>query len=652
MQKAAVGFDLGTTISVAAYVDAQGEPRVVRGASGQSLIPSALFFSDSVIVGRPAIELGEQAPENYAEGFKRDIGRPHYRKRVRLCEVPPEILTAFLVEHLAENVRGQVGDVDEIVVTVPAYFDERQRSATQRAVTLAGLKVLDIINEPTAAAIAAGYDLLRSGQASTNRRILVYDFGGGTFDATLLQVDGTVFKTLGTDGDIDLGGRSFDERVAALIAESFLNHHGIDPRSDPADLLRLSALASEAKHALSEQEQFEVSFQHAGLLDGFTLTREKFESIAAPLVERTIMTSQSVISDADLGWNDIDEILLVGGSSRIPLVRKRLQAETGIPVTKSERPDELVAMGAALYAAVRSEKTYLDVNSQFDVVNVNAHSLGIQGVDLQTKQRINHVIIPRNTPLPASSTHLFSTMSDGQPNVRVRLLEGESENPVFCSALGQCIVHLDQTLPKGTAIRVNCHYDASGTISVSANVGATKSSAHVELKREGFAELESLLTWRRRLSTTAPDEKVEPDLPEPTAASLGPDSDLNVLLSRLDQLYSHVGRSVAEQAVPVSAMQLQRLLKKTQQESVVLKQLIDVLNKRQHRQKISENRMKMQADLARVRMAWDQTNRLYLHSCVSLGRVYLNEHQRDHAFDSLSNEIDLLQSWLEERTSP
>ncbi len=653
MQKAAVGFDLGTTISVASYVDESGQPQVVHGRHGSPLIPSAILFSDDAIVGHDAVVLSEQALDNFAEGFKRDIGKPHYRKRVRLCQVPPEILTAFLVEHLAANTRQQIGELTEIVVTVPAYFDERQRTSTQRAVALAGLNVLDVINEPTAAAIAAGFDLLQAGRSESVQRLLVYDLGGGTFDATLLEIEGKVFKTLGTDGDIYLGGRDFNERIVNVLVESFLSKHGVDPRSDPTDLLKLQRLANETKHALSDSESFDVSFQHAGLVDGFTFTRDMFEDAVAQLIERTLMTSQAVVTDAGLTWNDIDQILLVGGSSRIPLVRQRLAEESGKAVRLAERPDELVARGAALYAALRSDHDYLDAASRFEVVNVNAHSLGIQGVDLQTKQRINQIIIPRNTPLPTASTQIFHTMEDGQKNVRVRLLEGESENPVFCSSLGQCVVHLGDGLPGGTEVRVRCSYDASGTISVSAHVPATKVSASVELRREGFAEMETLDVWRSRLSTNASpaDRDADATLP-PAPASLGADSNVNELLARLDQLHAHVGRHVGEAAVPASAVPLQRLYQQTRREAAALKHLIDLLNKQQHAQQVPFEKMQLQGHLARTRMAWDQVNKLNLHSGISLGREYLRRHQYSGTDAAkLSDEISNLTAWLSERTA-
>jgi molecular chaperone DnaK len=653
MQRVAVGLDLGTTISVAAYVDESGEPQVVPDREAGPLIPSGLFFADHVIAGQAAIDRSERALDNFAYGYKRDIGKPHYRKRLRNHDVPPEILTAFLVEYLAENVRRAVGDVSEVVVTVPAYFDERQRSSTQRSVVAAGLKVLDIINEPTAAAIAAGYEMIRSAAVKEKHRLLVYDLGGGTFDATLLEIDGRVFRTLGTDGDIYLGGRDFNERIAAILADSFVASHGVDPRSDPNDSLKLASVARDVKHALSEADSTAATIQHAGLTHTMTVTRPMFEDAVGPLIERTVMTSQAVISDAGLRWDDVDQILLVGGSSRIPLVRQRLESETNKPVSLSKQPDELVSRGAALYAALRSEQAFLDVDSQFEVVNVNAHSLGIQGVDLETKQRVNKIIIPRNTPLPASATESFPTIQSGQQNVSIRLLEGESENPIYCSALGKCVVKLDQPLPKGTPVRVCCRYDDNGTISVTADVPGTSASASAELVREGCEELEPLAIWRERLldQSSAKTSKAPTKRKPVLNAFLGPDSNLNELLTRLDQLYAHVGYSALSASVPPSAESLKRLLIQTKTEAATLKYLVERLTYEQEEQKNPEKRMRLQRDLAQVRIAWDQANRLHLHSCIGLGRSYFHEQPQEFVGTPIANQVSELEQWLDDRTS-
>lgn len=650
MQRVAVGLDLGTTISVAAYVDQSGQPQLVPDRDAGPLIPSGLFFADRVIAGQEAVCRSDHALDNFADGYKRDIGKPHYRKRLRGHNVPPEILTAFLIEYLAENARRAVGEISEVVVTVPAYFDERQRSSTQRSVVAAGLKVLDIINEPTAAAIAAGYEMIRSGTMDGKHRLLVYDLGGGTFDATLLEIDGRVFRTLGTDGDIYLGGSDFNERIAAILADGFVAVHGIDPRSDPNDLLKLFNIARDVKHTLSETDSTEATIQHAGLTYTMTVTRAMFEEVAAPLIERTVMTSQAVISDAGLSWNDIDRILLVGGSSRIPLVQQRLAAETSKPVALSNQPDELVARGAALYAALRSEQSYLDVDSQFEVVNVNAHSLGIQGIDLETKQRVNKIIIPRNSSLPAAATEVFPTIQDGQQNVSIRLLEGESENPLFCSALGKCVVKLGANLSKGTPVRVGCRYDANGTISVSADVPGTNASAHAELMREGCEELEPLSLWRERLldqPATSVQAKRKPVL----NAFLGPDSDLNELLNRLDQFYAHIAQSVRTDDVPATVTPMKQLFDQTKAEAATLKHLVERLTAEQEEEQNPEQRIRFQSDLAQIRIAWDQVNRLHMHSCIGLGRSYYQSRPDDLDGSPLANQVAELEQWLDDRTT-
>ncbi len=505
-KRVSVGIDVGTTISAAACVDKSGQPATIQSALGERLVPSALYFGDDVIVGDRAMMMGVMDPDAFAECFKRDIGKSHYQREVRQCRVPPEVLTAFLLRHMRANAESRLGSVREAVITVPAYFDEKRRTITQQAAALADLKVTDIINEPTAAAIAYAFQMQQSGdkqflQGDAPRRIMIYDLGGGTFDVTLLEYSGRTFRTLATDGDVMLGGRDFDERLAALIAERFMEKHGLDPRSDQRDMQKLWQLAQETKHALTTNLSRQVTFSHAGLRIGFEVTRQQFEDAIEPLVERTLTTSAEVLREAALNWSDLDEMLLVGGSSRLPLVSRKLQQMSGRAPRLADNPDEMVAQGAALYAAMLDADSYLDSDSRFSVVNVNAHSLGVLGVNIATNQRINKVIIPRNTPLPASKTRRFVTHRDGQPNVTVRLLEGESEDPLFCMPVGDCVVQLDPPLPKGADIEVSCRYDANGTISVSARIPATRKSAHVELRRDGVSTLEPLEVWRTRLTT-------------------------------------------------------------------------------------------------------------------------------------------------------
>ena len=657
--KPAIGFDLGTSTSAAATIDQHGNPVVIPDSAGNAMVPSVLFFEEQVRVGINALSKRHLALDNYVEGFKRDVGKPHCSKPLRTHQVPPEVLTGFLIEHLAENTRRSVGEFKDIVVTVPAYFDERQRTATRRAVSLAGLNTIEVINEPTAAAIAAGFQRLANSEIRSGHKILVYDLGGGTFDATLLEVDGKVFRTLGTDGEVYLGGRDFNDRIVQLISDRFLITHGIDPRCDPVDAIRLSHIAREVKHQLTEKMEVTTSFEHAGLKEQFTIQRSDFEEAISPLIERSLMTCQATLSDAGLSASDVDEILLVGGSSQIPMVRRRLEDEFGRQVATVADPDQLVAKGAALYAAILMDHPSLPPASRFEVVNVNAHSLGIQGVDLRTKQPINQVMIPRNTPLPTSASMQFSTASDGQPNIRVRLLEGESEDPVYCTPLGQCIIKLDKTLPKNTAVKVRCRYDAGGTITVGAEVPSTGARAATRWRREGIEKLEPLQVWSDRLTesktstqTQAADHRSH-SLSQ--TSSLRLDSHPDDLVQRLDELYTHVGTSLYQKvgSLLVNADRVSdelksafRLVQSTETEFEVLRELIDRVNEQLEKTNDESGKMAMQADLSQARVAYQQAVQLHQHSWINLGRSCQRFPKYLDVKPDVQREIETLEQWL------
>ncbi len=349
MQRAGLGLDLGTTTSLASIVDSRGRPEVISGPSGSHLIPSAIYFDTNVVVGESALELGLRDPEGLAEAFKRDIGKSHYSREIRSTQVPPEVLTGFLVRHLLANVRSTYGDIEAAVITVPAYFDERKRTATQQAAQLAGLEVLDIINEPTAAAIALGHEMMIDSKPNEKpRRLLVYDLGGGTFDVTLLEFADRTFRALGTDGDIYLGGRDFDERIIAIISDHFRDRHGVDPRQNIVEMQRLWKYARELKHLLSTRTSVPVAFDYEGMQVQFELEREDFEDSIEPLIERSMATTRDVILAAGSSWDEIDEFLLVGGSSRIPLIATKAQELSGLLPRLAANPDASTIASACL----------------------------------------------------------------------------------------------------------------------------------------------------------------------------------------------------------------------------------------------------------------------------------------------------------------
>lgn len=555
-----IGIDLGTTYSVVAYLDDSGRPTTLPNGSGELLTASALLFDgEDIIVGREAVRGSVLDPETYAECFKRDVGGSVYHRKVRGVDVPPEVLSAFVLERLRQDAERRLGAVRQAVITVPAFFDETRRKATQDAGRLAGLDVLDIINEPTAAAVAYGYQhgFFHPGQATGDaetRRVLVYDLGGGTFDVTILEISGKRFRAVATDGDVRLGGKDFDERLVDHIAAQFAAEHGLDPRSDPQDAAQLWQDVQEAKHALSERRRTVVMVVHAGIRMRIEVTRELFEELTRDLLRRTENTIAQVVREARLQWSDLDRILLVGGSSRMPMVAEMLLRVTGKEPDRSASPDEAVAHGAALYAAMLAEQDASAGPARCELLNVNSHSLGVVGTNPKTRRRQNVVIIPKNTAIPCSAARTFQTARDGQRNVVVAVVEGESHRPEECIALGHCVVRgLPPGLPQGTQVRVEYQYAANGRISVVARVPAVRQSAQVEIQRDQGRDLEDLGTWRARLRGA--------DDATGASSAAGEPIDLNdrsSVLRRLDTLYTLVGRAAVNETLPGSLFSSQQ----------------------------------------------------------------------------------------------
>ena len=501
-----IGIDLGTTYSVVAYLDATGRPATVLNGTGDLLTPSALFFDDDgVVVGKEAVKNWVFGPESYIECFKRDMGSMYARRKIRGIEVPPEILSAFVLERLKQDAERRLGPISQAVITVPAFFDETRRKATQDAGRLVSLDVLDIINEPTAAALAYGHLQGRFRRGSPDgeskpMRVLVYDLGGGTFDVTILELAGAQFRTLATDGDVCLGGKDFDERLVNYVAEQFMAAQGVDPRSDPQDAAQLWLDAQEAKHTLSERSKATVVCIHAGIRMRIDVTRQRFEDLTRDLLERTETTTTLVVKQAGLTWPQIDRVLLVGGSGRMPMIGQMLRNVTGKEPDCSLSPDEVVAHGAAIYAAMLAGDAANAQQTPCKLINVNSHSLGVVGTNSRTQQKVNAVLIPKNSPLPCRAARTFWTASPDQRNVQVVVVEGESRRPEACIALGECIVRdLPPGLPQNTAVEVEYAYGADGRISVSARIPSIRYSQRVEIQRNAGRDLSDLGAWRARL---------------------------------------------------------------------------------------------------------------------------------------------------------
>ncbi len=620
-----VGIDLGTTNSLIAYLDASGRPMSIPNALGEVLTPSAVLFDDDeVVVGRPAIKAAIMAADRFADCFKRDMGRDAYHRTIRGQAVPPEVLSAFVLAQLKRDAERKIGPIEQAVITVPAFFDELRRKATQDAGRLAGLEVLDIINEPTAAALAYGYEQSflgpdQAGFQGKPRRVLVYDLGGGTFDVTILEIEGRRFRALATDGDVRLGGRDFDDRLVQDVAEQFRQVHGLDPRGNPDDAIQLWLEVQDCKHAISQMSKTSLVCNFGGLRARQEVTREQFAELTRDLLDRTQTTTTLVLREAGLDWSQVDDVLLVGGASRMPMVQEMLLRVTGKTPTAVASPDEAVAHGAALYAATLAREHGDGPTPACELINVNSHSLGVVGIDTRTRRRVAKVVIPKNTPLPTRVEQTFVTDRDDQRNVRVPIVEGESRIPDECTSLGECTVRdLPTGLAKGTKVKVELSYAANGRISVSARVARTRQTAHVELDRHQARRLGDLNAWSSRLRDveTGSAVIVEQADQEPEADR----SDHGSIVRRLDFVWRSVGRAAAGQKLPKSiARSAQSLYDADQQLQVLERQLLDYQQRRKRAADATEA-MRLDSMLATIRTSHEQQKRLADFARLVLGR--------------------------------
>ncbi len=510
-QPKAVGIDLGTTFSVTAWVNPQGRSEIIPNAEGDLLTPSVVLFDDAeVIVGKEARSALGVHPDRVAEWVKRDMGAPVYSHPVRGEHLPPEVIQSCILRKLRSSITNTLGPDTRVVITVPAYFDEPRRKATADAGEMAGLSLLDIVNEPTAAALsfaeALGF-LSPQGTATEAMTVLVYDLGGGTFDATLLRIAPGEIRALATDGDVQLGGHDWDLRLVDCVAEQFHEIHDLDPRRDLSAFHRLYQEVLNAKHTLSARNRAVVHFEYSGFSADIPLTRELFEQRTADLLERTAYTTRQLVATAQIDWSDVSRILLVGGATRMPMVQRMLTELTGKTPDHTVNPDEAVARGAALYAHYLLQKQSQQTGGPkpvFEVVNVNAHSLGIEAVEPQTLRKTNVVLMPRNTPLPATVTERFTTKQQGQRSIVIRILEGESTVPDECSTIGRTSLReLPPSLPQGWPIDVTFQYATNGRLSVHTAVPGTDRHLSLQLQREVGLSDESMSRWQQAVSSLA-----------------------------------------------------------------------------------------------------------------------------------------------------
>jgi molecular chaperone DnaK len=481
-----VGIDLGTTFSAIATLDDLGHPVTLPNRDGEMLTPSAVLIDDgSVVVGQAAMDVALERPEQVATLIKRRMGHPVYGRPVAGRDFRPETLSALILAKLVKDAELRIGPVTKAVITVPAYFDETRRKATQDAGRIAGLDVLDIIDEPTAAALSYSFQPPRkAGELvpdvvlpEEQRTVLVYDLGGGTFDVTLVRLSKRRFQTLGIEGDVRLGGKDWDDRIIDHVAELFQKQHGVDPRSDPQSLAALAAAAERAKRTLSKLNQTTLTCMHDGKVLSVPLTRADFENLTRDLLVRTRLTTQQLLRRAGTSWEQVNRILLVGGSTHMPMTGQMLQELSGREPEYALAVSEVVARGAAIHAGIVAsrhpedglmlDESVREALSQVVEINVNSHSLGIEVK--QQQERINDVLIAKNTQLPTAASRVYRTVVENQQKVRVKVLQGEAHQADACISIGECWIEgLPSNLPKYSPVQVRCGVASNGLIDVMA----------------------------------------------------------------------------------------------------------------------------------------------------------------------------------------
>ena len=527
-----VGIDLGTTFSAIAHVNDYGQWEIIPNAEGDRTTPSVILFADdNIVVGKIAKQQAKGMPDQIVEFVKREMG-----KSVGISEnefsfefggkaYSAEELSALIIEKLKKDAEAKLKtEITDAVITVPAYFMDAERQATRNAGEIAGLNVLRVLNEPTAAALTYGL-----GQQGNDQTVFVFDLGGGTFDVTIMKIyestsEGeSTLEMIETDGDHRLGGKDWDDRVITYVADQFEREHGVNPLDNNFAYQDLQLDSIAAKEFLSSLDRTTIVCNYDGKSSSVELTREKFEELTADLLEKCRQTCESVLSEVEMTWDDIDTVLLVGGSTRMPMVRDMIANISGKEINPTEvDPDDTVALGAAIDGVIRQfeeitrgesdTSTEEDISDaakdriiglggtkKIEVIDGATHNLGltpVKDVDGQRKQYI-HVMIPKMTPMPCEVvSEDFGTEKPNQDNILIEIVEGlehdrfKDEIPDFEEfKLGECVLDLPPNLPQGTTIKITYKYNLDQTLEVTAE-GPDGQTANATINRPTLDEPE------------------------------------------------------------------------------------------------------------------------------------------------------------------
>lgn len=463
-----VGIDLGTTYSAVAAMGTGGKPEILVNRDGERIMPSVVMFSsdDTVLVGTMALRSAPTAPFDVVQFIKRQMANPAFRFEASDGQqYTPEEISALILRRLKEDAAAHLEEVTDAVITVPAYFDDAKRRATMDAGRIAGLNVVRVLNEPTAAALAFGLDTASDGTYA------IFDLGGGTFDITVLRLGEGEFDVIGTDGLHELGGFEWDNRLIEHLNAEFQAQGGLDLTEDEGSAADLRDRAELAKRTLSQAPAAKVALSSGGTSTVLTVTRTQFEEMTVDLLNQARDLTESVISEHGLDWSDITGTLLVGGSTRMPMVAQMIEQLTGKPPLRSGNPDELVALGAAIQAALEQPSATdgpapLVDGRPIRISDVTSQALGVIAFDDSRRER-NFVILPRNSKIPTQGYDDFETMADGQTELRVRVTQGDDPDPEWIIQVGEQVISIPP-YPAQSPIRMVFSYDVDQTVHIEA----------------------------------------------------------------------------------------------------------------------------------------------------------------------------------------
>jgi molecular chaperone DnaK len=504
-QRKVVGIDLGTTFSAIAHIDDYGKPQIIPNSESERITPSVILFDgNNAIIGTLARQNAVAEPEKIVDFVKREMGKSkaEFSREFSGKVYSAEELSALIVRKLKNDAEKYLGEkVTDAVITVPAYFNDAERTATLHAGQLAGLNVLQIINEPTAAALAYGLDKLDQDQT-----VFVFDLGGGTFDVTIMRIDNHHIRMLASNGDHRLGGKDWDDVIVNWIAEEFDRVHGENPLLDLQSYQDLYNRAVAAKIQLSSRASTTIVHNYNGKSIKLELTREDFENRSRHLLEKCKAICEIVMQEADLDWSKLDRVLLTGGMTRMPAVRQMINQISSLPVRDDVSPDEAVSIGAAIQAVLAQladedklgERVLpIETRSQYSandgslikVTNITTHTLGVVLWDESSVEEYVFPMIKKMTAIPVEIVNSFGTAKANMKSAMVRVVEGESTVPSECTPLGICEIELPPFLPKGSPVELIYRYDSNQVLEVIVSAFGKQSKVSIA-RNVGLSESE------------------------------------------------------------------------------------------------------------------------------------------------------------------